>query len=214
MQICFVFVSCEQRKVVEGSGVSSGGYVVHFYVDGEWVMLWVAAMSLLYWAWQIRSVLTVSRNCAVHEECSVCVVCWSLSYAVKFVAAEYGRYGSSFMLQYKTVEWAKLSTLFIQCIWMAKCKFCGVHSLQNGTRCRDGVVSFPSSLVDFWGFHPCMHLFSFRKLFVSCFCCFFCAFCKILSFRNGKREGRWEGRPRGRCVVNFHHKLKCFHVKL
>jgi len=24
---------------------------------------------------------------------------------------------------------------------------------QNGTRCRDGVVSFPSSLVGFWGFH-------------------------------------------------------------
>ena len=40
-------------------------------------------------------------------------------------------------------------------------------------RCRDGVkvlgVSFPSSLVGFWGFHPYMHLFPFRKLFVTCY---------------------------------------------
>ena len=32
------------------------------------------------------------------------------------------------------------------------------------------LVSFPSSLVDFWCFHPYMHLFSFRKLFVTCIC--------------------------------------------
>ena len=43
-QICFVFVSCVQRKVVEGSVVGSGGCVVHFDVHREWVMLWVAAM--------------------------------------------------------------------------------------------------------------------------------------------------------------------------
>ena len=29
-QICFVFVSCVQRRVVEGSGVGRGGCVVHF----------------------------------------------------------------------------------------------------------------------------------------------------------------------------------------
>ena len=34
-QICFVFVSCVQRRVVEGSGVGSGGCVVHFDVHGE-----------------------------------------------------------------------------------------------------------------------------------------------------------------------------------
>ena len=34
-QICFVFVSCMQRRVVEGSGVSSGGCVVHFGVHRE-----------------------------------------------------------------------------------------------------------------------------------------------------------------------------------
>ena len=43
-QICFVFVSCVQRRVVEGSGVGSGGCIVHFDVHEEWVMLWVAAM--------------------------------------------------------------------------------------------------------------------------------------------------------------------------
>ena len=48
----------------------------------------------------------------------------------------------------------------------------------NGTRCRDGVkvlcmVSFPSSLVGFLGFHPtCMRLFSFRKLFCDLFLLF------------------------------------------
>ena len=33
--------------------------------------------------------------------------------------------------------------------------------------CRSVVVSFPSSLVGFLGFHPYMRLFSFRKLFVT-----------------------------------------------
>ena len=30
-----VFVSCVQRRVVEASGVGSGGFVVHFNVHGE-----------------------------------------------------------------------------------------------------------------------------------------------------------------------------------
>ena len=34
-QICFLFVGCVQRRVVEGSGVGSGGCVVHFDVHGE-----------------------------------------------------------------------------------------------------------------------------------------------------------------------------------
>ena len=34
-QICYVFVSCVQRRVVEGSGVGSGGCVVHFDVHGS-----------------------------------------------------------------------------------------------------------------------------------------------------------------------------------
>ena len=43
-QLCFVFVSCVHRKVMEGSGEGSGGCVVHVDVHGECVMLWVAAM--------------------------------------------------------------------------------------------------------------------------------------------------------------------------
>ena len=59
-------------------------------------------------------------------------------------------------------------------------------------------VSFPSSLVGFWGSHPYMHLFSFRKLFCDLFLlCFFC----IFIFRDSKREETWEGRPRGRCML-------------
>ena len=34
-QICYVFVSCVQRRVVEGGGVGSGWCVVHFDVHGE-----------------------------------------------------------------------------------------------------------------------------------------------------------------------------------
>ena len=34
-QICYVFVGSVQRRVVEGSGVGSGGCVVHFDVHGE-----------------------------------------------------------------------------------------------------------------------------------------------------------------------------------
>ena len=43
-QLCFVFVSCVHRRVVEGSGEGSAGCVVHVDVHGECVMLWVAAM--------------------------------------------------------------------------------------------------------------------------------------------------------------------------
>ena len=61
------------------------------------------------------------------------------------------------------------------------------HKTQGGYECV--VVSFPSSLVGFQGFHSHMHLFPFGKVFVTCFSCFFC----VLLFGNGKREERWEG---------------------
>ena len=86
-------------------------------------------------------------------------------------------------------------------------KFCGVHSWQREWHkmygwCECVVVSFPSSLVGFLGFHPYMCLFSFRKLFVTCSCClFFVLFLFFCLFRNGKKEERWEGRPSGRCMV-------------
>ena len=48
---------------------------------------------------------------------------------------------------------------------------------QNGTTCRDGVKALWYHFHLVWlvfelGFHPYMHLFSFRKLFVTCSCCF------------------------------------------
>ena len=43
-QLCFVFVSCVHRSVVEGSGEGIAGCVVHVDVHGECVMLWVDAM--------------------------------------------------------------------------------------------------------------------------------------------------------------------------
>ena len=51
----------------------------------------------------------------------------------------------------------------------ARREFCGVHSWQNGKRCRDG-VKLLWCLVGFRGFHPYMRLFSFRKLFCDFFC--------------------------------------------
>ena len=59
------------------------------------------------------------------------------------------------------------------------------------------MVSFPTSLVGFLGFHPYMRLFSFRKLFGTCSCCFFVFFFFVIWFRTGKRGERTEGRPRG-----------------
>ena len=44
------------------------------------------------------------------------------------------------------------------------------------------VVSFPSCLVGLWGFHPYMHLFSFRKLFCDLFLLFFCFVFVFVSF--------------------------------
>ena len=44
-QICFVFVCCVQRRVVEGSVVGSAGCVVQVDVHGEWV---VDGCNLLY----------------------------------------------------------------------------------------------------------------------------------------------------------------------
>ena len=46
-QICFVLVSCVQRRWKAVHVVDSAGCVVHVDVHGERVMLWVAAMSIL-----------------------------------------------------------------------------------------------------------------------------------------------------------------------
>jgi len=46
-QICFVFVSWVQRRVVEGSVVGSAGCVVHVDVHSKWIMLRVPAMCTM-----------------------------------------------------------------------------------------------------------------------------------------------------------------------
>ena len=74
-----------------------------------------------------------------------------------------------------------------------------MHSWQNGTRCRDGVnvLQCCSHLVwlVFEGCIPTCACFHSENFFVACFCFFFNCFLEIV------REERWEGRPRGRCMV-------------
>ena len=115
--------------------------------------------------------------------------------------AEHGRYGL-FLCARLWSEQCWVPCSFSAYEWLSVCrKFCGVHSWQNGTRCRNGVKVlwchwFPSSLVAFLGFHPYTCLFSFRKHFlwlVSVL--FFCFWFFGLSFRNCKKGGRrcpWE----------------------
>ena len=140
------------------------------------------------------SVLTACRNCAVLEHCWVCVVCWSLIVMlhVKFYCRWTWQIWVIFYV-YKTVEWAKLSTLFIQCIWnrLSACsEFCGVCSWQNGTRCRDGVkVLWCHSHLVWLVFEAsiptctCFPSEDFLWLVSVAFFLFF-----VLSFRNGKRK--------------------------
>ena len=52
--------------------------------------------------------------------------------------------------------------------------------------CKHVLASFPSCLVGFWGFHPYIHLFSFRKLFCDL----------LLIIRHWKTcWALWQGRP-------------------
>ena len=76
-----------------------------------------------------------------------------------------------------------------------------VCTLENGTRCRDGVKLLwcHSHLVwlVFEGSIPTCACFHSENFFVTCSCWVFF----VMFFRNGKREETWEGRPRGRCVL-------------
>ena len=98
---------------------------------------------------------------------------------------ESGICGLSFM--WKAVEGAVLSTVFFV-----------VHSLENGTRCRDGVnvLWCRSHLVwlVFEGSIPTCACFHSENFFVTCSCCFFF----LLFFRSSKREER---QARGRYMV-------------
>ena len=73
------------------------------------------------------------------------------------------------------------------------------------------MVSFPSSLVGFLGFHPYMRLFSFRKLFCDLFLLLFFVVFFVL-FRNSKRE-RWERRLKERCVSIKYDNVHIYTIK-
>ena len=66
-------------------------------------------------------------------------------------------------------------------------EFFGVHSWQNGTRCRDGVnvlwCRFHLVWLVFEGSIPTCACFHSENLFVTCSCCFF-----LIVFRNGERR--------------------------
>ena len=77
------------------------------------------------------------RNYGVHEQHWVCMVCWGLSYIVKFIADGHGGYGS---MKYCGVSNAEYLVHLVCMDRLCACReFCGVYSWQNDTRCRDGV---------------------------------------------------------------------------
>ena len=93
-------------------------------------------------------------------------------------------------------------------------------SWQNGTRCRDGVkVLWCHSHLVWLVFEasiPVHALVFLQKTLCDLFLFFFFFF--VLSFRNGKRKERWEGKTHGQLFcphkTKNHHKPKCFQVKL
>ena len=59
---------------MEGSGVGSGGCVVYFDCMGvSYVVGCCNVVAILSMADMVS--LTLCRNCAVHEQCWVCMVC-------------------------------------------------------------------------------------------------------------------------------------------
>ena len=94
-----------------------------------------------------------------------------------------------------TVEWPVLSVLLV-CSYAFWGEFCGLHSWQNSTRCRDGVkvLWYHSHLawLVFEGSISTRAYFRTEKFLLICFCCFFIV---------RKREEKWEGRPRERCML-------------
>ena len=118
----------------------------------------------------------------------------------------------------------------VHLVWMNRlsaCReFCGVHSLQNGTKCRDGVkvlrCHFPSTLVGL-GFHPYMHLFSFRNFFWHISVAFFLYCCLgMVREKRGRRGGwgedawsiKYDNNIQLFCShkIKNHHKFKCLQM--
>jgi len=107
---------------------------------------------------------------AVHEQWRVCVLCWSVW---NFIAAEH--MGRLLCVRlWSEQSWVPCSFNAYMGRLSACTEFCGVHSWQNGTRCRDGVKVlwchwFPSSLR-----LPSIHVLVFiQKIFCDLFLLFF-----------------------------------------
>ena len=120
---------------------------------------------------------------------------WSVQVMLRnFITTEHCRYGS---MEDHGVSTAEYLVHLVCMNRICACREFCVHSWQREWHkmqgwCESVVVSFPSSSVGFLGFHPYMHLFSFRKLFVTCSCYFFfvvCLYC-CLGMEREKRGGR------------------------
>ena len=103
---------------------------------------------------------------------SVLPVCKNCGYVVKFYCCW------TWQIWINGRLWSERSECLVHLVCMNRLEsfvVCiGKMAQDVGLGWRESVVvSIPSSLIGFWGFHPYMrHLFSFRKLFAY-FCCFF-----------------------------------------
>ena len=73
----FVFVSC-------GRQWSQQWWVCSAFRCAQEVNYVVGSCNVVATLSMAESVLPVRGNCRVHEQCWICMVCWSLSYIVKF----------------------------------------------------------------------------------------------------------------------------------
>ena len=142
--------------------------------------------------WQIWSVLTVCRNCGVHEQWWVCMVCWRNVIAAADMVVFYVEDCGVRNAEYRLVHSVHTNRL-------SACReFCGVHSWQNGTRCRYGVkVLWCHSHLVWLVFEDSIPTSVHSENFIcDLFLLLFFSCCTVV-----KREERWEGRPRGRSMV-------------
>ena len=84
------------------------------------------------------------KSCGVHEQCWVCMACWSVSYVVSFCCC--WTCMAHMIVLHAEGWWVSSGECLVgvySCIPLLDVnEFCGVHIWQNGTRCRDGVKVF------------------------------------------------------------------------
>ena len=162
-------------------------------------MSYVASACNVYNAVAILSMtdmacLGTCRNFGVHEQCWVCMACWSLSWSLSFVVKFYCCWTWQIWIDgrlWSEQRWVPCSFS----VYEKACReFCGVHSWQNGTRCRDGVKVLwcHSHLVwlVFEGSIPtcaCFHSENFLWLIPAVFFCF------LGMVREMRKKRIWKG---------------------